>query len=140
MMSKKCERTITLSLNVADKHEYRFTVDIDPRKFTWKEVQGLIGKNCFQEKFELRDLGPALMDLLVVLGHATASTDYWGEADPWNVLAERRSVPPLVAWFTDVLKYKDPQDDRSAESLGPAAGEPATNGQVIQAEPSPKAK
>ena len=139
-MSKKCERTVTLSLNFNDKYEYRFTVDIDPREFTWKQVQELIGKNCSQENFELRDLGPVLMNLLVEFGHATSSSDDDDERDPWNVLAERRSAPPLVAWFTDVLKYKDPQDDRSAENLGPAAGEPATDGQVIRAEPSPKAK
>jgi hypothetical protein len=140
MMSKKRKRTISLSLNFDDKYEYRFTVDIDRRKFTWQQAQELFGKNRFEEKFELRDLGPALMDLLVVLGHATASTDYWGEADPWNVLAERRSDAPVAAWFTDVLQYKDPQDDRSAENLGPAAGEPASDGQVIQVELSPKAK
>ena len=66
-MSKKYKRTnttITLSLNFNNEYEYGFTVDIDPREFTWKQVQELIGKNCSQEKFELRDLGPVLMNFV----------------------------------------------------------------------------
>ena len=95
-MSKKYKRTnttITLSLNFNNEYEYGFTVDIDPREFTWKQVQELIGKNCSQEKFELRDLGPVLINLLVEFGHATSSSDDDDERDPWNVLAERRSAP-----------------------------------------------
>ena len=95
MMSKTSKKTITLSLNFNNEHEYRFTVDIGCGQFTWKQAGELVGSNCFEEKFELHHLGHTVMFLLVLFGHATALGDAsdWDEQAPWNVLAERRSAP-----------------------------------------------
>ena len=53
MMSKKYKRTnttITLSLNFNNEYEYGFTVDIDPREFTWKQVRGTNRKELLPRK------------------------------------------------------------------------------------------
>ena len=125
-MSKKYKRTttVTLSLNFNNENEYRFTVDIGRRKITCDQAEELMGKNCLQEKFELGGVGPALMDLLVQLGHATVPPD----ARDWRQLGilGERLARPVAARCTDVSV--------------PGAGEAAPDGQVIQVERLGKAK
>jgi hypothetical protein len=136
MMSKKSKRTttITLSLNVNNESEYRFTVDIGRRTITEEQTEELIGKNCFGEKFRLGGLGPALLGLLVQLGEATRPPD----PDDWS--DGGTSEPFDRPEFLDVLKYGVREGDASAEVSVPAADEVASDGQVVQIEPSHKSK
>jgi len=86
----KRTRTISVSLNFNNENEYRFAFDIRGHKITWDQAEELIGINCFREKFKLGSVGPAVMELLVELGHATPTIDpdYYTSGGPWNILAE----------------------------------------------------
>src|SRR5689334_5706206 len=97
MMNTQSEKTstISLSLNFNNENEYRFAFDIPGRKITWRQAEELIGKNCFGKKFKLGSVGPAVMELLVELGHATPTidADYCVSVGPWNILAEPCGSP-----------------------------------------------
>jgi hypothetical protein len=141
MMSKQSKRTrtITLSLNFNNENEYRFTFDIRRRKITWDQAEELTGKNCFREKFKLGSVGPAVMELLVELGHATGTLDpdYYMSVGPWNILAEPWGRPE-AAWCTDVKYRRVWKDDPSAKVSVPAVGEATPDRLVSQVELSPK--
>lgn len=123
-----------MSLNINNENEYRFTVDIGRGEIYEDQTKELIGKNCFGEQFNLSGLGPAVLHLLVQLGHATVSPE------PYDWSEVGTSEPFDRPEFIDVLKYDVRDDDPSAEISVPAADKAAPEGHVILVEPSPKAK